>query len=233
MTGSIAAKMQWRERLSALRRSRPAGERHTQRRANGAHLRAALEGIPLVCAFLPLGSEPLARELLDELAGSGSTVLVPVVTGAAPLDWVRYPAPLRPGPAGIAEPVGPRLGSSAVRAADVILVPALAVDETGVRLGRGGGHYDRTLALLDQGRLDQGRLDQGRLDQGRLDPDRLGLGAVDAAPSPDPRPPARPWTAAVLFDGELVPRLPFDRFDMPVDRVVTPGGGLQDLDRRR
>lgn len=203
MTGSATEKVAWRARLSALRRSRPIGERRAAQRANAAHLRPALEGLSIVCAFLPLGGEPLDTELLDELAGSGSTVLVPVTTGAAPLDWVRYPTPLRPGPVGIAEALGPRLGSAAVRTADVVLVPALAVDQIGRRLGRGGGHYDRTLALLGPVPLVQN----------------------------EPR--AISPTIAVLFDGELVPRLPSERFDVPVGAVVTPGGGIRRVDRPR
>ena len=77
-----------------------------------------------------------------------TNVLVPVVTADSPLDWCRHPSPTAPGNFGIAEPTGPRLGPAAVRSADAILVPALAVDRTGRRLGRGGGHYDRSLALL-------------------------------------------------------------------------------------
>jgi 5-formyltetrahydrofolate cyclo-ligase len=41
------------------------------------------------------------------------------------------------------------LGPDAVALASVILVPALAVDRTGVRLGRGAGFYDRSLPLAD------------------------------------------------------------------------------------
>jgi 5-formyltetrahydrofolate cyclo-ligase len=47
--------------------------------------------------------------------------------------------------------VGPRLGPRGVLAADVVLVPALAVDTLGTRLGQGGGYYDATLPQLDPG----------------------------------------------------------------------------------
>ena len=45
----------------------------------------------------------------------------------------------------LGEPAGPPLGRDAIGAADLVLVPALAVDEAGRRLGQGGGSYDRAL----------------------------------------------------------------------------------------
>ncbi len=48
------------------------------------------------------------------------------------------------------EPSGERLGPDAVTAADVVLLPGLAVDGRGMRLGRGGGSYDRVLARLER-----------------------------------------------------------------------------------
>jgi 5-formyltetrahydrofolate cyclo-ligase len=70
-------------------------------------------------------------------------------------------AALRPAGRGLLEPTGPRLGPDAVRTCDVVVVPALAVDRDGHRLGRGGGSYDRALpgaqglvvALLHDGEL--------------------------------------------------------------------------------
>ena len=52
---------------------------------------------------------------------------------------------LAPGRYGLLEPVGPRLGPTAIGTADVVVLPALGVDRRGVRLGRGGGYYDRAL----------------------------------------------------------------------------------------
>ncbi|GAA3846771.1 5-formyltetrahydrofolate cyclo-ligase [Saccharothrix violaceirubra] len=98
-----------------------------------------------VCAYWAVGSEPGSRAMLDAL--SAFRVLLPVVAGDGPLDWAVYaPDALRAGPYGLLEPSGPLLGVSAVASAAVVLVPALAVDHAGVRLGKGGGYYDRTLA---------------------------------------------------------------------------------------
>ena len=138
-----------REQLLAIRSSRPENDRRAAQRANGDHLMRELTGRHCVAAYLPLPSEPLDAALLDSLSAM-STVIVPVTVGPAPLDWCRYPAPIRRAALGIDEPAGARLGAAAVATADVVLVPALAVDGQGHRLGRGGGHYDRTLALLDE-----------------------------------------------------------------------------------
>ncbi|PZM89167.1 MAG: 5-formyltetrahydrofolate cyclo-ligase, partial [Actinobacteria bacterium] len=66
------------------------------------------------------------------------------------LDWARHVAgaPLRAGDRGLREPAGTRLGVTAITEASVVVVPALAVDRRGVRLGRGGGSYDRALARV-------------------------------------------------------------------------------------
>lgn len=135
--------------LLAARRARPPAARAAARAAIGDHLTAALAGRSCVAAFLPLPTEPLDPALLPRLAGA-VRLLIPVVTGPHPLDWCEYTSVTRPGGLGIEEPDGPRVGPAAIGDADVVLVPALAVSADGYRLGRGGGHYDRTLALRAQ-----------------------------------------------------------------------------------
>jgi len=104
-----------------------------------------------VCAYLPVGSEPGSPELVHALSAAGHRVLLPVVPPApGPLDWAAYSGPdsLAAAPLGLREPTGPRLGPEAVADARLVLLPGLAADRTGVRLGRGAGHYDRTLPLV-------------------------------------------------------------------------------------
>lgn len=144
-------KQQWRARLLAARRSRSDAERAVARGTVSAHLLESLTGSSTVCAYHPLPTEPLAADLPELLAGIGLRVLVPVAAPGAALDWCDFGGPLIRGALGIAEPSGPRLGPLAIRSAGAVLVPALAVDRSGVRLGRGGGHYDRSLALLAGG----------------------------------------------------------------------------------
>lgn len=142
-----ADKGRLRQALIAARRTQNDQERQGGRDAVTQHLRSALNGMTCVAAYHPLPTEPLDPLFLDELTLT-ARVLVPVVPGHAPLDWCEYPGPLRRADCGIDEPTGPRLGPSAITTAAAILVPALAVDRTGRRLGRGGGHYDRTLDHL-------------------------------------------------------------------------------------
>lgn len=104
-----------------------------------------------VCAHVPVGSEPGSVEMLDMLLRRSGRVLLPVArTGAdhtpLPLRWGEYrPGTLTGGPWGLLEPPEPWLPASALAEAGLVLVPALAVDPSGVRLGRGQGFYDRSL----------------------------------------------------------------------------------------
>ncbi|TLG06348.1 5-formyltetrahydrofolate cyclo-ligase [Nocardia cyriacigeorgica] len=104
-----------------------------------------------VCAYVPVRGEPGSQTMLEALRAAGARVLLPVTGPPGPLDWAEYTgaASLRAARYGLLEPSGPPLGTAAVARASVILVPALAVDLRGVRLGRGAGYYDRTLAAAD------------------------------------------------------------------------------------
>jgi 5-formyltetrahydrofolate cyclo-ligase len=109
-----------------------------------------------VAAYVSIGEEPGTHSLLFALWKRGTYVLVPKLLPDGDLDWASYEGPesLRPGPYGLLEPLEPPRGVAAVRGADLIVVPALAVASvTGVRLGRGGGSYDRVLARVDPGIL--------------------------------------------------------------------------------
>jgi 5-formyltetrahydrofolate cyclo-ligase len=103
-----------------------------------------------VAAYVSIGTEPETRGLVFALWKRGAYVLLPKLLADGDLDWATYEGPdsLAPGRFGLLEPTAPTRGVEAVRAADVVIVPALAVDRTGVRLGRGGGSYDRVLTRL-------------------------------------------------------------------------------------
>lgn len=141
----------------AARRSVPDSIRAEQDAALVAHVgKLGFEG-GTVCAYVPVGAEPGSPELLDVLLAHADRVLLPVArtTGeddALALQWGKYrPGQLVNARFGLLEPAGPWLPAKTVAEAGVILVPALAVDRAGARLGRGRGFYDRTLVLRDPG----------------------------------------------------------------------------------
>jgi 5-formyltetrahydrofolate cyclo-ligase len=104
-------------------------------------------GAAVVSGFFPYQSEIDTRPLLGRLAGEGWMTCLPIVIGMGqPLIFRRwYPGePTVPGKWKI--PVPPE--SAETVEPDVLLVPMLAFDRRGYRLGYGGGFYDRTLALL-------------------------------------------------------------------------------------
>ncbi|MFI1797919.1 5-formyltetrahydrofolate cyclo-ligase [Streptomyces sp. NPDC020379] len=103
-----------------------------------------------VAAYVSVGSEPGTRVLIDALRERGVRVLLPVLLPDNDLDWARYDGPghLVRAARGLLEPDGARLGPESVTSAGAVLLPGLAVDEHGLRLGRGGGSYDRVLARL-------------------------------------------------------------------------------------
>ncbi|WP_101789157.1 5-formyltetrahydrofolate cyclo-ligase [Nonomuraea indica] len=128
-----------------------------QRRANAVNVRETLLDQPwvqmagLVACYWSIGTEPDTHGLVFALWKHGATVILPVLREDHDLDWAVYDGPdtLAPGRLGLMEPVDTRRGVEAIRTAALVIVPALAVDRlSGVRLGRGGGSYDRALARV-------------------------------------------------------------------------------------
>src|SRR4051794_24479355 len=111
-----------------------------------AALLRGLAGVRTLAAFVPDATEPGAGRLPAAYTQLGARVLLPVVPAdGRELGWAVDTGRLAPGRFGLLEPVGPRLGPTAIGAAEVVVVPAVAVSRSGVRLGRGGGYYDRAL----------------------------------------------------------------------------------------
>ncbi|WP_415973723.1 5-formyltetrahydrofolate cyclo-ligase [Rhodococcus sp. 077-4] len=104
---------------------------------------------PTVAAYVPVGREPGSLRMLDAMAAAGATVLLPSAREPGPLRWARYDGreSLVGAPYGLLEPAGPSLEPDAIASCSLVLLPALAVDRRGTRLGRGAGFYDRTLDL--------------------------------------------------------------------------------------
>lgn len=179
-----------RDRLLAARRQLTAADRA----GAGRDIRDAVLSMPetemagTVAAYYSVGSEPDTHGLLFALWKRGSYVVLPILLPDGDLDWASYEGPgsLVPGPRGLLEPGEPPRGPGAVARADVVLAPALAVDQAGNRLGRGGGSYDRALARV-----------------GPLVP-----------------------LIALVYDAELLDRVPAEPHDMKVRAAVSPGAGV-------
>jgi len=165
-----------------------------QRAAAGRAIRDALLDRPeiqmagTIAAYYSIGAEPDTRGLVYALWKRGSYVLLPVLRVDGDLDWASYEGPesLVPGPRGLREPSEPPRGVGAVARADAVLVPALAVDRAGNRLGRGGGSFDRALARVS---------------------------------------PLVPLIALV-YDDEIVDRVPAEHHDVKVRAAVSPVNGI-------
>jgi 5-formyltetrahydrofolate cyclo-ligase len=169
-----------RAALLAARRALAPDERRRRDTAIAAALSRVVGGRSVVAAFVPGEREPGRLPSV----GDGQRLLLPVLLPDNDLDWAAGSGAFAPGRFGLREPVGPRLGVDAVLDADLILVPALAVDGRGMRLGRGGGSYDRVLTRV--------------------------AGRVPAL--------------AVVDPDEVVPVVPAEPHDRPVQGYVTPDG---------
>jgi 5-formyltetrahydrofolate cyclo-ligase len=152
------SKVDVRRSVLARRHALPA----STRAAAAARVQAELTALvrrtrpSLVTAYVPVGSEPGGPDLPDVLVAAlppGSVLLLPVLLPDLDLNWARYTGRERLVAAGrgLREPPGDRWGVDAVARADLVVVPALAVDRYGIRLGRGGGSYDRALARVPAG----------------------------------------------------------------------------------
>jgi 5-formyltetrahydrofolate cyclo-ligase len=139
----VPDKRQLRAHFGAARTAMSDAERERARDAiRDAVLRRVDElGAHCVAAYIPYRTEPGSVNLLASLAARGVRVLVPITLPDRDLDWAQWSS----------NSVGPALGMDAIAAAEVVLVPALAVAHDGTRLGRGGGSYDRALARCHPG----------------------------------------------------------------------------------
>lgn len=144
----IGRKAEIRAQLLAARRVTPGQVTQVQTALVDALLQRECR---TVAAYVPFGSEPGGPSLPVVLAatvGAAGRVLLPVVRADLDLDWAEHAVELVSGRRGTPEPAGPRLGLTAIGEAEVVVVPAVAVDRRGMRLGRGGGSYDRALARV-------------------------------------------------------------------------------------
>jgi 5-formyltetrahydrofolate cyclo-ligase len=111
-----------------------------------------LPDVARIALYVSMGPEPQTGALIDWLLATDREVLLPILYADNDLGWGIAPgaADLVPGRLGLSEP-RTDLGSDAIATADLVICPAVAVARDGVRLGRGGGSYDRALARVRPG----------------------------------------------------------------------------------
>lgn len=101
----------------------------------------------VIASYYSYGTEPSTLALNRAILASGKTLLLPRINGEN-IEWVEWNGTaetlLENGK--FTEPIGP--GFTKLDSIDLVLVPALAIDPDGFRLGQGGGFYDRTLPNL-------------------------------------------------------------------------------------
>ncbi|MEY9927046.1 5-formyltetrahydrofolate cyclo-ligase [Catenulispora sp. GP43] len=146
-----------RSRLLAARRACAPERRAAWAAAACEVLVGQMSGADVVAAYASFGTEPDTGPLLAGLRGRGIRVLLPILENDMDLSWGWFSGPdslvrrIPPGgsrPSPIPEPAE-SLGRDAVLSASWIVVPALAVSPDGVRMGRGGGSYDRVLTRIE------------------------------------------------------------------------------------
>jgi len=130
----------------------------------------------VIASYSPTATEPDVSGFNDWVRASGRKLLLPIITGSQ-LAWAEPGEPVL-GPMGILQPTG---APAELAEARLIVLPALAVDRSGNRLGRGAGYYDRALSE--------------------------NTAAV---------------RVAVVFDSEILPELPAEPHDVPVNLAVSP-----------
>ncbi|WP_264785023.1 5-formyltetrahydrofolate cyclo-ligase [Aquiluna sp. KACHI24] len=95
-----------------------------------------------IASYAPLNTEPDVSDFNDWVLATGRTLCLPRIIGAE-IEFAI--GQTEPGAFSIPEPVGDAIDPSAI---DLIMVPALAVDAQGNRLGKGKGYYDRALTSI-------------------------------------------------------------------------------------
>jgi 5-formyltetrahydrofolate cyclo-ligase len=146
LTGARALKKRLRNDIRSARAQLTASERDRFARELAAW--EPPSGTRRVSCFVGVGDEPDTRPLLAALSDRGIEVLLPITLEDFTLEWAVYTGEdaLVQAGYGLREPTGERLGHAALSTVDIVLVPALAIDVAGRRLGQGAGCYDRALA---------------------------------------------------------------------------------------
>jgi 5-formyltetrahydrofolate cyclo-ligase len=139
-----------RERRSLLSEA----QRESAALAIGERLDALIDslGARSVSCFLSTTNEPGTRDFVTRAVQRGIRVLLPITRADGLLDWAvaSDDDEIAEGLFGLPEPTGEVLGPIAVNDVDLMIVPAAAVDRTGMRMGWGRGYFDKTIGSMEK-----------------------------------------------------------------------------------
>jgi 5-formyltetrahydrofolate cyclo-ligase len=109
-------------------------------------------GAESISCFLSTTTEPGTRDFVRAAVQRGIRVLLPVTRGDGLLDWAvaTDDDEISEGLYGLPEPTGEVLGPIAVNDVDLMIIPAAAVDRTGMRMGWGRGYFDKTIGSMEK-----------------------------------------------------------------------------------
>jgi 5-formyltetrahydrofolate cyclo-ligase len=145
------AKRALRAEIRERRRITPAGEHAAASAAVSQHLQELTAGCASIAAYLSTPEEPSTRAFLSWACDGGMRVLVPFSREDGLLDWAPFDGKEESVDLlGMPIPTTELLGPIAINDVDLIIVPAAAVDESGMRMGWGRGYFDKTLGSMDR-----------------------------------------------------------------------------------
>lgn len=150
-TDPFLAKRALRAELRERRRIQAASERERAARGLTEQLVALAERTAArsIAAYLSTNDEPSTRGFLAWAHAAGIQVLLPISREDGLLDWAPYDGSEEDVDLlGMPTPTSELLGPIAINDVDLILVPAAAVDRTGMRMGWGRGYFDRTIGSM-------------------------------------------------------------------------------------
>ncbi len=109
-------------------------------------------GAQSISCFLSTTTEPGTREFVSAAVRRGIRVLLPLTREDGLLDWAVADEDdeIAEGLFGLPEPTGEVLGPIAVNDVDLMIIPAAAVDRTGMRMGWGRGYFDKTIGSMEK-----------------------------------------------------------------------------------
>ncbi len=153
----VEEKSQTRRVLRNLRKLAPKGDE----RASSLLLeQVEFAQVEVVASYTSYGNEPSTQGFNSTLLSREVQILLPHLLEDNSLEWVDFKT-------------GKNFGVTGISLAQIVVVPALSVDESGMRIGQGGGSYDRALklnsgwkvCLLHDGEIFEGKLPQEIHDQ--------------------------------------------------------------------